>query len=474
MSWAAGEMKTINLGDKRLNERLLSLFDKLGNSPNLSIPAACGGWHETKAAYRFFDHEQVTTESILAPHIESTLARMKQHSVVLLLQDTTTLNFTGQKEREDIGPINHEKHLGLLLHPILAVTPERLCLGVLDTYHWAREKVRHRTAREKSRDNHKIPLEEKESHRWLKAYRKANEVALQVPDTMLITVADREADIYDLYHEAQHAQSSQENTAAYWLIRSSSNRRILNDDGRPDQEKLIEKTKSTPPLCTITFEIPAKEKQVGRYVTQNLYATELTLCPPDRKRKISTKYGDKTVIVTVVVATEIDSPEGQEPLEWVLLTNVKIHDATGAHNILKWYLCRWQIEVYFRILKSGCQVEKLQLNDKSRFDPCLTLYMIIAWRILYLTILGRECPDISCELIFSTEEWKMAHLIVKKEAPPAEPPPLKVMIKIIASMGGYMNRKNDPEPGPTTLWIGLQRLKDFLLAQQTLGEITYG
>ncbi|PWY57698.1 hypothetical protein DGG96_00975 [Legionella qingyii] len=150
MSWAADEMKTVNLGDKRLHSRLLSLFDKLGNSPNLSIPAACGGWHETKAAYRFFDHEEVTTESILKPHIESTFSRMKQHSIVLLLQDTTTLNFTGQKEREDIGPINHEKHLGLLLHPILAVTPERLCLGVLDTYHWAREKVRHRTTREKA------------------------------------------------------------------------------------------------------------------------------------------------------------------------------------------------------------------------------------------------------------------------------------------------------------------------------------
>jgi hypothetical protein len=147
---------------------------------------------------------------------------MKHHSVVLLLQDSTTLNVTGQKEREDIGPINHEKHLGLLLHPLLGVTPERLCLGVLDITHWAREKVRHRTAREKSRDNHKIPLEEKESYRWLKSYRKANEVALQVPETMVITVAGREADIYDLYHdhEAQHAYSSQENTAAYWLIRS--------------------------------------------------------------------------------------------------------------------------------------------------------------------------------------------------------------------------------------------------------------
>ena len=418
MSWAE-EMKTVNLGDKRLHKRLLSLFDKLGNSPNLSIPAACGGWHETKAAYRFFDHEEVTTESILAPHIESTFSRMKQHSIVLLLQDTTTLNFTGQKEREDIGPINHEKHLGLLLHPILAVTPERLCLGVLDTYHWARENVRHRTSREKSRDNHKTPIEAKESYRWLKAYRKANEVALQVPET-------------------------------------------------------IEKTKSTAPLCTITFEIPAKEKQIARVVTQNLYATELTLCPPDRKRKLSTKYGDKTVAVTVVIAEEINPPEGQEPLEWVLLTNVKINDATGAHNILKWYLCRWQIEVYFRILKSGCRIEKLQLTESQRFAPCLALYMIIAWRILYLTLLSRECPDINCELIFSAEEWRMAHLIVKKEPPPDKPPSLQVMVNMIASMGGYLNRKNDTEPGPTTLWIGLQRLRDFLLAKQALSNITYG
>lgn len=453
---------------------MLSLFDKLGNSASLSIPAACGGWYETKAAYRFFDHESVTTESILTPHIESTFSRMKHHSVVLLLQDTTTLNFTGQKEREDIGPINHEKHLGLLLYPLLAVTPERLCLGVLDITHWAREKVRHRTDREKSRDNHKIPLEEKESYRWLKSYRKANEVALQVPETMVITVADREANIYYLYHEAQHAYSSQESTAAYWLIRSSSNRRILNDNGRPDNQKLIEKTKNTAPLGTITFEIPGKEKQIGRVVTQNLYATELTLCPPDRKRKLSTKYGDKTVTVTVVIAEEVNPPEDQEPLEWVLLTNVKINDAAGAHNILKWYLCRWQIEVYFRILKSGCRIEKLQINEKQHFDPCLVVYMIIAWRILYLTVLSRECPDIDCELIFSTEEWRMAHIIIKKDSPPDKPPSLQVMVHMIASMGGYLNRKNAPEPGPTTLWIGLQRLKDFLLAKQALSNITYG
>ena len=132
MSWATKEMNGVDLGDKRLNERLLTLFDKLGNAPNLSIPAACDGWHETKAAYRFFDHEQVTEEKILEPHVQSTIARMQNHPVVLLLQDTTTLNFSGQKKRTDIGPVKHENHLGLLLHPILAVTPERLCLGVHD------------------------------------------------------------------------------------------------------------------------------------------------------------------------------------------------------------------------------------------------------------------------------------------------------------------------------------------------------
>ncbi|RUQ99374.1 hypothetical protein [Legionella septentrionalis] len=126
-----------------------------------------------------------------------------------------------------------------------------------------KRKIHHRTAREKSRDNHKIPLEEKESYRWIKAYRKANEVALQVPDTMVITVADREADIYDLYHEAQHAYLSQESNAAYWLIRSSSNRKLLNSEGRPDTQKLIEKTKDTSPLCQITFEVSAKKNKLG-------------------------------------------------------------------------------------------------------------------------------------------------------------------------------------------------------------------
>lgn len=467
MSWVAGEMKNINLGDKRLNARLQKLLGTLGNTPTLSIPAACSGWHETKAAYRFFCNEKVTSEKILAPHIESTLHRMARQDVVLLLQDTTALIFRGQKQRKDIGPVNNEHHLGLLLHPTIAVTPERLCLGVIDTEHWAREQISHKSPREKSRDNFKKPLKEKESYRWIKSYQKANEIAQKVPNTLVVSVADREADIYDLYHEAQQQHLSGEG-AAYWLIRASANRRLLDDNGRPSQEKLVEKAKLTAPVCTVTFEIPAKAKQVKRRVTQAVYATKLTLCPPDRKRKLSTKYRDKTVTATVIVASELFPPEGQLPLEWVLLTNVEVSNANRAQEILQWYLCRWQIEIYFRILKSGCQIEKLQLSGKKRFSPCLTLYMIIAWRILYLTHLGRECPELNCELVFSSEEWKMAYCVVKKAKPPSKSPPLKKMIKMIACLGGYLDRNNDPDPGPTTIWLGLQRLRDFLIAKEAI------
>ena len=142
MEWASKEMETVDLGDARLNKRLLTLLDTLGNYPEQSIPVACGGWAETKAAYRFFDNDNVDKIKILAPHRTATVERIQQHRTVLLIQDTTTLNFSGQHQRADIGPLNNDKHRGLLLHPTIAVTPERLCLGVIDTYHWSRERLR--------------------------------------------------------------------------------------------------------------------------------------------------------------------------------------------------------------------------------------------------------------------------------------------------------------------------------------------
>lgn len=465
MEWAA-EMQAASLGDERLNKRLISLLNTLGSSPEESIPVACGGWAETKAAYRFFDNSHVNAEKILAPHREASLERIKRQKTVLLIQDTTTLNFSGQRQRTDIGPLNHEKHRGVLLHPTIAVTPERLCLGVIDTYHWARDELHQwENRKEKNRENHKIPLKEKESYKWLLSYRKAQEIAALAPDTQIITVTDREGDLYELYHEAY---TSQQASSANWLIRAMANRRLLDAGNNLQSLKLIETVKNTTPIGTIEFELPARNKDKRRCVKQIIYTGKVRLSPPDRKRK-KTKY--QIVETNVVIATETNVPAGQEPLEWILLTSVTIDTAQDAQEIVQWYLCRWQIEIYFRVLKSGCKIEKLQLETRARFDVCLTLYMIIAWRILYLTMLARECPEASCHIVFAEEEWKVAYMMAYRKKPPQKPIPLSTMINLIAQFGGYLNRAGDGEPGPTVIWIGLQKLNDFVKAKRICESI---
>ena len=429
MEWAATEMQSVNLGDERLNKRLISLLDTLCNQPQDSIPVACGGWAETKAAYRFFDNQNVSAEKILSPHRRATIERIKQQETVLLIQDTTTLNFSGQQNRIDIGPLNHEKHRGILLHPTIAVTPERLCLGVIDTYHWARKDLHHwENMGEKNKENHKIPLSEKESYKWIMGYRKANEIANLASNTKIVTVADREGDLYDLYHEAY---TNQQTKNTYWLIRAMANRRLLDVNDNLNPLKLIETLKNTKPIGMIEFELPTRHESESRLVKQAIYVDKVRLSPPDRKRK-KTSY--KIVETNVVIAIEIDAPSHRKPLEWILLTNVPINNAV---------------------------------------DACLTLYMIIAWRILYLTMLSREYPNTNCDIVFTEEEWKIAYLMRYRKKPPKKPINLSMMIILIAQFGGYLNRKNDGPPGPTSIWIGLQKLRCFIKAKNIYDEIKW-
>lgn len=461
MSWAVKEMQTVDLGDKRLNNRLISLLHTLSNHAPESIPVACGGWAETKAAYRFFDNPKVNSEKILAPHRQAVLERIKQEKTVLLIQDTTTLNFSEQTQRTDIGPLNHDKHRGILLHPTIAVTPERLCLGVVDTYHWSRDALNHwKDRKEKNRENHYVAFEDKESYKWIIGYRRAQEIASAAEATRIVTVCDREGDLYELYHEAY---TSSQSSAAYWLVRASNNRRLLDAEDNLQELKVIETVKNTQPIGLLEFELPGRNSSQRRRVKQAIHVAKVRLSPPDRKRK-KTNY--EIVEVNVVIATEIDPLPDQRPVEWILLTNVPLDSEVSAYDIVKWYLCRWQIEVYFRILKSGCRVEKLQLETGDRFDACLTLYMIIAWRILYLTHIARECPELPCHYVFSEEEWKVAYMMTYHKDPPDKAINLAEMLNLIARFGGYLNRKRDPQPGPTVLWIGLQKLSAFIQAKQ--------
>ena len=443
-SWSAQEMLKVNLGDKRLNRRAAKLLDQLAQRPEGSIPSAFQSWGETLAAYRFFDNEKVSAEKVLEPHRDATLERAQQFPVVLCVQDTTELDFTSKPSLQGLGPLNYECALGLYVHPTLAITPERLCLGVVDHWTWARDAEDHGGKNRQHRL--KRSLEEKESLRWVEGYRRVCDWQSTLSATRLVYVADSESDLFELFEEGKSEEAD-------WLIRACQDR-ALNGGG------LLKATlRQTAVLGRLEFDLPANAQRAQRNVVQTLRAARLKLRPPYRPDKKL-----PVVEVTAILAWEEDPPKGVEPIEWLLLTNLVVTTAEEAQEKVQWYICRWQIEVYFRILKSGCRVEELQLQERDRLEVALALYMIIAWRVLYLIMLGRTLPEISCEVVLASEEWKAVYLVTQKKKPPAQPPPLQEMLIQIATLGGFLARKGDGPPGPKALWIGLQRTRDFVLA----------
>lgn len=459
MSAIVDELACIDLGDQRLNRRAGQVLEALWSKPSASIPGACGGWAETKAAYRLFDHPQVTAQQVLEPHYQASVERMKAHEVVLCLQDTTELDYTGQ-HIAGLGPLNYETRQGLYLHPTLAVTPERVCLGVLDAWCWAREPG---SLGQKS-PSHR-PIEEKESIRWLEGYQRVNELAAELAQTQLVYVADREGDIYELFAEGEAARAPGQRSAD-WLIRGDHDR-CLADGG-----KLKQTVAEAPAIAQIRFDLPSRQGGKARSVQQVLRVARVRLKPPYRAGRQLAE-----VTVTVVLAEEPSPPRGQSPVSWLLLSNRVVDNAEQAVELLSWYLCRWQVEIFFKIIKSGCRVEELQLEKLERLEPVLAFYLIIAWRVLYLTVLGRCCPDLNCEVVFAQEEWHAVYIVTHRQPPPEQPPSLNEMIRLVAGFGGFLNRKGDGFPGAETLWIGLQRCRDFVIAmaaQRAMHSQSYG
>ena len=456
MSALAAELDGIALGDQRLNRRARRVLANLGEKPTLSIPAACGGWHETRAAYRLFDHDAVTAEAVLAPHIAHTVERIGAHPRVLCIEDTSEIDYTGKPSMQGLGPLNRETRQGLYLHPTLAVTPERLCLGLLHVHRWVREPGSLGQDKDPKR-----ALEDKESVRWVDGYRQVDALAEQLPNTRLTYVADREADIYDLFVGAPCPE-----TAADWLVRGH------HDWGLADGQTLRQHLAAAPLHAATTFERPASHGVTARTVHQELRAVRVALPAPRRP--------DRTlpdVAITALLASEPNPPAGEAPVQWLLLTNLPVDTPAQALEKIQWYLCRWQIEVYFRILKSGCRIEKLQLEKLERLEPALACYMIVAWRVLFLTMLGRACPEMPCDVVFDTAEWHAVYIVTERQPPPDTPPTLDQMVRMVAGLGGFLGRKSDGFPGPQTHWIGLQRAADFVLAmaaQRGVGEGRYG
>ncbi len=392
--WIEREFKQVKLGDYRLNQRLQKIVTDLSQNPQATIPQASGTWARTKGAYRFFDHAGVTPEVILGGHQVATLERLATQKTVLLVQDTTSLNYACQQAASGLGSLGNraEQALGLWLHTTLAVDERGTALGLMQARMWTRDPARAGVAaRRKQR-----ALAEKESQRWLDSFRESIRVAKLLPGSRVINVADREGDIYELF--AQAAQQAEVGV----LVRARHNRRLQQE-----------------------------EKDLWNFIS--------------------------------AVEARQTGVSAAPAICWRLLTNQPVSDLAGAVEKVAWYRQRWRIEEFHRVLKTGCQAEARQLEKVERLKNVQAMDLIIAWRVLELTRLSRQSPDLSATELLTEDEVKVLCAMCKPFAGRSTLK-LREAVRAIAQWGGFLARKSDGEPGPMTLWLGLLRLNDYVNA----------
>ncbi len=461
-SWAASELQSVDFKDVRLSKRLFRLVDDLAAHPTASIPEACGSWMATKGAYRFLDSKRVTPKAIRTTHQERTLARVGLQTTVLVREDTTELDFTSHPATTDLGYLDHPKHRGLKVHSALAATTDGVPLGLVDQAVWTRDPAtlgkKHQRAQ---RDT-----AEKESQRSLTALTATQDV---IPDDIqVITVADREADFYPLF-------AAERRTGTELLIRAAHNRRVDADT------QLLEEAITAAPIGgLLTIHVPRRDDQPARQATLTLRWTSLTLGPPQNAKQRATLAH---IPVQVVVAEEVAPLPGVKPLRWVLLTTVPVVCWDDAVQIVRWYRTRWLIERYHFVLKSGCGIEKLQLETAARLQRALAVYCVVAWRLLWLTYEARQQPDEVCTVVLAPHEWQALYCTIHQTpVRPATPPTLRQAVRWIAQLGGFLARKGDGEPGVQTIWRGLRRLEDIAatwlllhrMSPDQLDNLSYG
>lgn len=476
-SWAHDELASVDLRDKRLEKRMISLLETLSQASTASIPAACSDRAEMVAAYRFFDNSKVDFESVLAPHIEASYERLGQQSVGLLIQDTTELDLTRPEQQMDgSGPLHNGNRNGALLHLVHAFTTDGTPLGTVCAEAWTREPRDPDTPRTKRSSSAKRvecarrPLKDKESVRWLETAQHCVEIQSHCPMTQLVMLADRESDI-----SAVLAECCEQN-AFDWIIRGGSDRVLLKDSPNTESIRVREKLAEQDEQYRMDLSIrarkswgskiikqrPGKADRDPRDITVTVHCSQVKLNDPRRGH-------DNGITVNAVLVQEVSPPAKVPPVEWVLLTSLPIESQEQVKTIVSYYEQRWTIELFFKVLKSGCRIESRRFGHIDRFLPALGLYLIIAWRTFYVCRVSRTHAEAPCEILFSPAEWQSVWTILKKQRPPKKTPKLMEMTRLLAQLGGYVNRKNSGPPGPQSIWLALQRMHDFTTAWLAFG-----
>jgi hypothetical protein len=443
-----------DLGHKRLDQRAARIVHAALANPGASIPEAAGTPAATQGAYKFFNNPNVHPEDLDDAHARYTLDLIATHpGTILVAQDTTPADFTSPARNRNLGQLAHAKHFGFFAHSALALTADGLPLGLLHQHVWMRPPEE----RGKRKDRRHKETREKESQRWLDTEQAC--ATRLPPERSFVMIGDREADFYDYFalprRPGQHV-----------LVRAKGRRRLAGSD-----ELLGVAVQRLPVAGRLEVTVPRKDGKPGRTALVQLRSGTVALQPPSthpRRKELA------PLPVQVVWVEEVAAPVGAKPLRWLLLTTLPVGSLAEAVQVVRWYGYRWRVERYHFVLKSGCQLEALQLETAERLRRALAVYALVAARLLHLTYLARQEPWGSCEAVLRREEWEVLWRHQHPGQPlPTEPPGLRAAVRAIARLGGFQGRKHDGEPGVKVLWRGLRKLHDMVIGYRLGTENTH-
>jgi hypothetical protein len=443
--WSLHEMGFAEFNDARLTRRGVDIAARFLQNPQRSIPTACGDWATTKATYRFLSNDKVQSSHMLASHQEQIRGRAARLSTILLVQDTVVLN-TGGRKITGIGSIGGGTSTGLGINPNGGIP-----LGVVTQETYARdEKTQTEEYKKKAQS---LPISEKETGRWVRTITEGKRVFEQ---KHLVVIGDRESDIYEVFAEAKKQ-------GVDVLIRTKQNRILETNEEKGKKEKLFDKVALGAIITTYETDVPIDHHKT-RKATLTIRTSTIKLNPSKRGA------GQEPIEVTILNVKEENPPTEAEPVHWMLTTTLTVTTTEGAKEKVQWYIYRWRIERFHYTLKTGAfNIEELQFETEERYKKAITMYSIVASRVIYTQYYEKEHPGKDAGNIFSIEEIKMLCLKGKKKAPYQMT--VHEAVVATAKLGGYLARKSDSPPGIKALWIGFQTLQN-LVEGMLLGKET--
>lgn len=444
ISWADGETAQARLFDKRYQRVISEFLDAGFSSAGLSFSATCGG-SLRQAAGRLVRNEKTNSDDLLHGHKHATLERCMGKQLVVIAQDSTSYNYSSHPATTGLGPLNDkEQILGIHQHAALAMTEDKLPLGIVHAKFWIRPHEKKKTNSRKQ-----VPISEKESYKWIETIEQTQEVLASYLDSggRGVIVGDRESDIFDLFAAERHENLD--------LLVRAAHRRKVKVPPSDEECTLFEAGDVAPVRGEYEIEVCGEDGAPARMAKMQLRSAPVLLKPPIA----GVGHTEDSIPVWVVKAVEL-LPEGSDvtPLLWRLITTREASSMDSARHAVKLYTCRWGIERLHYTLKSGCKAERLQMDDAKTLCNTLALYIIVAWRLLYVTHLARTDPEAPAgQIIDETEQAVLTQMTRKKIETVAD------VVLAVTKMAGYEPYKNGPPPGVKSLWLGIRMLESMSL-----------